>query len=176
MSSSNRKRNRHRKACLACRRRKSKCDCKRPVCETCERRQTEHVCIYDDLYPFQRSLRQYQSEPVSPNFPSFNLIHLPQMIAVGQALPRARLYSQNLSEFHKVMNPRPSNQLPSQKSKPLKGSLSEKNSPEIPEIKNPNEENDESTTKDENLNEDIELQRKREAVEKIKVKLKRRKK
>lgn len=106
MSLSNRKRTRHRKACLACRRRKSKCDCKRPVCDTCQRRQTDHLCIYDDLYPFQRSLRHYPSEAVNPNFPSFDTIHLPQMIAVGDSLSQARAYRQELYLFGKIKPPR----------------------------------------------------------------------
>lgn len=99
MSTSNRNRNRQRKACLACRRRKSKCDCQRPVCDTCKRRQTEHICIYDDLYPFQRSLRLHQPESIDPKFPSFNIIHLPQMIAVGNRIPNARHYTESLYDF-----------------------------------------------------------------------------
>lgn len=105
MSSQIKKRIRHRKVCLACRRRKSKCNCERPVCSACKRRLTEHSCIYDDLYPFQKSLRVYQSEPVNPNFPSFNPIHLPQLIAVGSSMLESRDYNQRLSDFQRFKNP-----------------------------------------------------------------------
>lgn len=112
MFTSTRKRNRQRKACLACRRRKSKCDCRRPVCDTCKRRQTEHICIFDDLYPFQRSLRLQQPEAVDPNFPSFLPIHLPQLIAIGNRVPDTRQYSQNLYEFQKGSISPPCNKSP----------------------------------------------------------------
>lgn len=145
MSTNSRKRNRQRKACLACRRRKSKCDCRRPVCDTCKRRQTEHICIFDDLYPFQQSLRMRQPEPIDPSFPAFDIIHLPQIIALGNRVPDARRYSQNLSEFQKSATLPPGKTSPSSlehdtnnrspqqdntESKNLSGDHSEQNSSE----------------------------------------------
>ncbi|WPK23173.1 hypothetical protein PUMCH_000401 [Australozyma saopauloensis] len=103
MSGSSGKRNRYRKVCLACRRRKSKCNCRRPVCDTCVIRQTEHICIYDDLFPFQRSLRQYQPQAVNPNFPQFDMVHLPQMIAAGQSMSFPREYTENLLQFDNLI-------------------------------------------------------------------------
>lgn len=45
------------------------------------------------------------SGAVNPNFPSFNPIHLPQMIAVGNSAQEARAYAQHLSSFGKIKPP-----------------------------------------------------------------------